>query len=190
LFENSLNEHLRCFEALKGLEGPVTAAGEVITRALVGGNKILVCGNGGSASDAQHFAAEVVGRFTRERRAYPALALSTDTSILTAVANDYGYGSIFSRQVEALGQANDVLVGISTSGNSENVIAAVKKARERGMKTIALTGGSGGQLTEQAHVAVTIPFTVTARIQEAHIFILHYWADAAEAALTGEEDAL
>jgi len=125
MFNNLLNEHIRCFETLKDLGDPVTSAGELITRALLDGHKILVCGNGGSASDAQHFAAEIVGRFTRERRAYPALALTTDTSILTAVANDYGYKNIFSRQVEALGESNDVLIGISTSGNSENVIAGM-----------------------------------------------------------------
>jgi D-sedoheptulose 7-phosphate isomerase len=153
------------------------------------GRKILVCGNGGSASDAQHFAAEIVGRFTRERRAWPAIALTTDSSILTAVANDYGYDHIFSRQVEGLGQPGDLLIGISTSGNSENVIRAIRQAKKIGMETVVLTGNTGGALSGQADTVVTVFSAVTARIQEAHIFILHVWADVAEAALTASEES-
>ena len=183
MFDDALNEHIRCFEALGKLRELIAGAAEIITEALAGGNKILICGNGGSAADAQHFAAEIVGRFTRERAAWPALALTTDTSVVTAVANDYGYESVFSRQVEALGRPGDILIGISTSGNSANVIKALHQARKNSLKTIALTGGNGGELAEQADTAVNVAANVTARIQEAHIFILHYWADAAESAL-------
>ncbi len=187
MFHQTLDQHIACFEALKNLKGPITEAGSLITRALMAGKKILVCGNGGSASDAQHFAAEIVGRFTRERQAWPALALTTDTSIITAVANDYGYAHVFARQVEGLGRPGDVLIGISTSGNSENIIRAMNQAITNGLKTIALTGNQGGSLAGKADAAITIPSKVTARIQEAHIFILHLWADATEAALLAGE---
>lgn len=187
MFHQTLDQHIACFEALKNLKGPITEAGGLITRALMAGKKILVCGNGGSASDAQHFAAEIVGRFTRERQAWPALALTTDTSIITAVANDYGYAHVFARQVEGLGRPGDVLIGISTSGNSENIIRAMNQAITNGLKTIALTGNQGGALAGKADAAITIPSKVTARIQEAHIFILHLWADATEAALLAGE---
>jgi len=188
-FDKTLDEHLDCFKMLDRLRDPINQAADTLISALRAGRKILICGNGGSASDAQHFAAEFVGRFTRERNAWPALALNTDTSLLTAVANDYGYDNVFSRQVEALGRPDDVLIGISTSGNSENVIRAIRRANTLGLQTIALTGGGGGTLAGATDIAVRVPSHVTARIQEAHIFILHFWADTAEAALLTSEDA-
>lgn len=187
VFDKMLKEHMDCFKTLDGLRDPINAAANTILSALMAGKKILICGNGGSASDAQHFAAEIVGRFTRERKAWPAIALTTDTSILTAVANDYGYDTIFARQVEGLGQPDDVLIGVSTSGNSPNVIKAIEQAQKTDMATVALTGNNGGIMSEAADTAVIVPTDITARIQEAHIFILHLWADIAESALEANE---
>ena len=188
LFESTFQEHLQCFQALGSLKRAITAAGDMITRTLASGRKILICGNGGSAADAQHFAAEIVGRFTREREAWPALALSSDTSILTAVGNDYGFQAVFSRQVEALGRPGDLLIGISTSGRSPNVLEAVHQAGINALGIVALTGGDGGALAAKADVAITVPSRVTARIQEAHAFILHLWADTAEASLSAAKE--
>lgn len=143
-------------------------------------NKILICGNGGSAADSQHFAAELIGRFEKDRDSLPAIALTTDTSILTAVGNDYGYDSIFAKQVNGLGKEGDVLIGISTSGNSENVIMAVEAAKEKKMTTIGLLGKDGGKLKDMVDFPVVVPHDVTARIQEVHIFILHFWAAVIE----------
>ena len=145
-------------------------------RFIEGGGKLLICGNGGSASDAQHFAAEIVGRFEKERRAFPAVALSTDTSILTAVGNDYGYDEVFARQVEGLGRPGDILIGISTSGHSDNVVRAVQRAQTMQMPTIGLLGKDGGALKALVERSIVVENDTTARIQEAHIFILHYWA--------------
>lgn len=188
LFDSTFEDHLECFHALGALKKAIVAAGAMITRTLASGRKILICGNGGSAADAQHFAAEIVGRFTRERAAWPALALTTDTSVLTAVANDYGYQNVFARQVEALGEPDDLLIGISTSGRSPNVLEAVNQARHNALGIIALTGGEGGELAAGADVAVAVPSRVTARIQEAHLFILHIWADTAEASLSAPKE--
>ena len=146
---------------------------EIIENALKNGNKLLICGNGGSAADAQHFAAEIVGRFKLERDGLPAIALTTDTSILTAIGNDYGFDKIFERQVEALGKEGDVLVGISTSGNSENVIKAVNKAKVMGIYTIGLLGKDGGKLKDIVDLALIVPSKDTARIQECHLTIYH-----------------
>jgi D-sedoheptulose 7-phosphate isomerase len=143
----------------------------------------MICGNGGSASDAQHFAAEIVGRFEKERRAYPAVALSTDTSILTAVGNDYGYDEVFARQVDGLGRPGDVLLGISTSGGSQNVIRAVKRGKSLGLQTVGLLGKNGGALKGMVDQAIVVESATTARIQETHIFILHYWAWQIESGL-------
>jgi D-sedoheptulose 7-phosphate isomerase len=189
MFTKTLDDLLAFFKRLDQLQEPIILAADKISGALLAGRKILICGNGGSAADAQHFAAEIVGRFTRERSAWPALALTTDTSTLTAVANDYGYENVFSRQVEALGRSDDILIGISTSGNSKNVHRAMQKAGIMGMRTIALTGSMGGILADVADIAVRVPSDVTARIQEAHIFILHFWADTAEAALVDKFSA-
>jgi D-sedoheptulose 7-phosphate isomerase len=160
---------------------------EMAAKALVvcyqNGGKVLLCGNGGSAADAQHLAGELVGRFQRERRAVPAIALSTDTSILTALGNDYGYDYTFARQVEAWAQPGDVLVAISTSGNSSNVLAAVEAARQRGAVTIGLTGKDGGQLAGACDIPITVPSDDTPRIQEAHITIGHILCGLLEATL-------
>lgn len=147
------------------------------------GHKVLLCGNGGSAADAQHLAAELVAKLTRERRALPALALSTNTSLLTSIPNDGSFDQVFARQVEAFGQPGDVLVALSTSGRSANVNAAVLIARERGMHTIALTGKDGGELTTMAELSIIVPSENTQRIQEGHITIGHILCDIVEAAL-------
>jgi D-sedoheptulose 7-phosphate isomerase len=168
----------------------IARAAALMTECLLGDGKILACGNGGSASDAQHFAAEMIGRFERERPELPAISLATDTSILTAIANDYEYAQVFAKQVRALGAAGDVLLAISTSGNSSNVVAAVDAAHERTMRVVALTGKGGGRVgellsTDDVHVCV--PHSVTARIQELHILAIHCLCDAIDANLLGDE---
>ena len=164
----------------------ILRAAEVVAASLERGGKVLVFGNGGSAADAQHFAAELVGRFARDRRAWPAVALSTDTSAVTAIANDYGFDRVFARQVEALGRKGDVALGISTSGRSANVLAAFETARGAGMTTIALTGRDGGSMGALADVHVNVPHQVAARVQEAHITILHVMAELVETGLTAK----
>lgn len=153
--------------------GDIIDAANILIDCLKKGGKVILCGNGGSASDSQHIAAELVGRFKKERAGMAAIALTTNTSILTAVANDYNYDVVFSRQVEALGRKNDVLIGISTSGKAKNVAMAVKAAKKMGIKTIALTGGDGGELAKLVDVPIIVKSAVTARIQEAHITIGH-----------------
>jgi D-sedoheptulose 7-phosphate isomerase len=155
------------------LAGPVTRAAGIIVAALQGGHKVLLCGNGGSAADAQHFAAELVGRFETERRPLPAVALSANTSNLTAIGNDYGFAEIFARQVRALGREGDVLVAISTSGDSPNVLAAVAAAREKKMKIVALAGRDGGKLAPLADAPLVVSGARTCRIQEGHITCIH-----------------
>lgn len=145
--------------------------------------KVILFGNGGSASDSQHIAAEFVGRFKKERTALAAIALTTNSSILTSLANDYGYEIVFAKQIEALGQKNDLAIGISTSGKAKNVIFALKQAKKIGMKTVALTGGDGGELTKLADICLIVPSCVTARIQEAHITIGHIVCELVEHAL-------
>jgi D-sedoheptulose 7-phosphate isomerase len=147
--------------------------GTLIREAIKNGSKVLVFGNGGSAADAQHFTAEIVGRFKRERKGFPAIALTTDTSAITAIGNDYGFRAIFMRQVEALGTKGDISIGISTSGRSENVAAALEKSRELGLKTVALTGGDGGEIIKFADISVIFPASDTPRIQEYHTVVLH-----------------
>jgi len=161
--------------------GAIFEAALLIMGCLRNGGKVLFFGNGGSAADAQHLAAELVGRFVRERAGLPAIALTTDSSILTAVGNDYGFEQVFARQIQALGQSGDVAVAISTSGNSANVLEGVKEARKRNLKTIGLTGKDGGTLAQQADVAITIPSTSTARIQECHIAIGHLFCELVDA---------
>jgi D-sedoheptulose 7-phosphate isomerase len=158
-------------------------AADLITTCLRAGGKLLFFGNGGSAADAQHLAAEFVGRFVRERAGLPAIALTTDSSILTAVGNDYGFEQIFARQVQALGRPNDVAIAISTSGNSPNIIEGVKAARKGYLKTIGLSGKDGGLLATEADVVITIASTSTARIQECHITIGHLFCELTEEAL-------
>ena len=157
-----------------------------ITKALEAGNKLLIMGNGGSAADAQHFAAEFVGRFLRERRALPAIALTTDTSLLTAVGNDFGFDQIFKRQIEALTQPGDVVIGISTSGNSANVALAMESAQQIGCETIGLLGRDGGAIAPLSKIQLTIPVQETPHIQEAHITIIHLICDLVEQAICSE----
>lgn len=178
--------HRAAMDALaERLLGPLEDAASRLATALAAGNKVLAMGNGGSAADAQHFVAELVGRYVRERRALAAIALTTDSSILTAVGNDYGYDAVFQRQVEALARAGDVVVGISTSGQSTNVAAALRAARDRGCVTIALAGRTGGAVAQLADVALVVPVQETARIQEAHITIIHVLCELVEEALAG-----
>jgi Phosphoheptose isomerase len=169
-FIAELDEHQKMIGRLANVAQVIEAAGELLVKTLSLGGKLLLCGNGGSAADCQHIAAELVVRYAKERKALAAIALTTDTSILTAHANDIGFDSVFSRQVEALGKAGDCLIAVSTSGESQNVIAAVIAAQKYGLSSIALTGRSGGELSQQAQVSVIVPSDVTARIQEAHIF--------------------
>jgi D-sedoheptulose 7-phosphate isomerase len=175
-------------QAASLLMQPIADAIELMFTALSNGNKILACGNGGSAADCQHFAAELVGRFERERLPLPALALTTDTSIITAVGNDYSFNEIFAKQVQAFGQSGDVLLALSTSGNSNNVIAAIDVALEREMRIVALTGKGGGaigkKLTE-ADVHICVPHDRTARIQEVHLLTIHCLCDGIDVALFG-----
>jgi D-sedoheptulose 7-phosphate isomerase len=187
LLIRSLEEHLETLQALlESRIAHIAAAGRLICEALRAGNKILLCGNGGSAADAQHIAAELVGRYEQERRAFPAVALTTDTSALTALSNDYGYEEVFARQVEALATAGDVLIAISTSGKSPNVVRAAEKARVIRCKTIALTGCSGEPLASRCDLAVVIPSERTSRVQEAHITIGHLWCEMVDAMLANE----
>jgi len=151
----------------------VIQAINVITEAFKKGRKLILFGNGGSAADSQHIAAEFIGRFQKERKSLPAIALTTDTSILTSLANDYGFETIFKRQIEGLGKEGDVAIGISTSGNSVNVIEAVKIAKKKGLKTISLTGNKGGKLADLTDINIDVPSSVTARVQEAHICVCH-----------------
>ncbi len=156
----------------KGVASVVHVA-NIIQEALVAGGKIFLCGNGGSAADSQHIAAEFVGRFQKDRKAIPAIALTTDTSALTALANDYGYHTVFVRQVEALGKKGDVLWSFSTSGKSKNVIEAIKKAKEKGLKTVSFTGCGGGEIASLTDCGIVVPSENTARIQEVHICLAH-----------------
>jgi D-sedoheptulose 7-phosphate isomerase len=173
LYRRNLDEHRALFSRLDALDAPVRAAGELLVRALAGGGKAMFCGNGGSAADSQHLAAEFTGRFVRDRRPLAALALSTDSSALTCIGNDYGFDQVFVRQVQALGRPGDCLVGISTSGRSGNVLRAFEAARAGGIATLGLLGRDGGPLAALSDVAVIVPDETTARIQEAHIMIGH-----------------
>jgi D-sedoheptulose 7-phosphate isomerase len=165
--------HMAMFEALKTTFPLISEVGIAMRDCIQRGGKILLCGNGGSAADSQHIAAEIVGRFKKERKGLPSIALTTDTSILTSVGNDYGYDYIFARQVEALCRAEDMLIGLTTSGNSANVVRAIEAANQIGATTVGLTGGSGGKLNDLCRYNIVVPSNVTARIQEAHIFIGH-----------------
>ena len=176
-----LENHFKVVQDMKKIMPEVASAGLRVRTALEKGRKILICGNGGSAADSQHMAAEFVGRFVKERQSLPALALTVDTSLLTAVGNDYGFDCVFSRQVEGLGQEGDVLIAISTSGNSANVVRAVKTAKEKGIYVLALTGENGGILAKESDLCLAVPSQVTARIQEMHIMIIHMICEVAEA---------
>jgi D-sedoheptulose 7-phosphate isomerase len=181
LARTRVQESIATFEAID-LDAVVRAA-EAVVEAYRGGNKFILCGNGGSAADAQHIAAEFVGRFLKERRPLPALALNTNSSAVTAIGNDYGYADSFARQVRAQGVRGDVLMGLSTSGNSENVLQAVAAAQEIGMATIGFTGGSGGKLAEAVDHPVVIPSGSTPRIQEGHLVSAHVLCEIVESTL-------
>lgn len=186
-FSESAHLKLQCMDALAA---PIAAAAQRMVQCLNQDGKILACGNGGSAADSQHFAAELLNRFERERPGLAALALTTDTSTLTSIANDYDYEQVFSKQVHALGQARDVLLAISTSGNSRNVLAAMHAAHECGMTVVALTGRNGGRMAEMlgpSDVSICVPATSTARIQEVHLLTLHCLCDAIDCLLLGVE---
>lgn len=168
----------------------IVAAGQVMSDALLDDGKILSCGNGGSAADSQHFSSELLNRFEMERPGLPAIALTTDSSTLTSISNDYAYAEIFSKQVRALGKPQDVLLGISTSGNSENVIRALAAAHERGMRVVALTGRDGGRtpdLLAEGDVEIRVPASRTARIQEVHLLIIHCLCDLIDTSLLGTD---
>ncbi len=169
----NIQDQIALLQRLPALEPYVDAAAAAISAALAAGGKVMLCGNGGSAADAQHLAAELIGRFVGERRALAALALSTDTSALTCIGNDYSFEHVFSRQVQGIGRAGDVLVCISTSGNSWNVVKAESTARSMGISTVGLLGNDGGVLVGHCDVSIVVPSAVTARIQEAHILIGH-----------------
>ena len=182
--KKQLQDHRALIDLLEREMAPLIAEmSSMISAALTNGNKLLVMGNGGSAADSQHFVAEIVGRFKMERKALPAVALSTDTSILTAIGNDYGFESIFSRQVEALAAHGDIVVGLSTSGNSPNVLKALNAARQRGCRTIGLLGKDGGSIKAVCDLALVMPSTDTPRIQEGHITVIHIVCDLVEKAL-------
>ena len=172
-FSKELSDHIQTLAKMETLKDQINEACKLVSSTLKNGNKILICGNGGSAADSQHFAAELVGRYKTERSPLPAIALSTDTSALTAIGNDYGFDFVFERGVRALGQKGDLLVGISTSGNSKNVINAASTAASLGLKSIALLGKDGGVLKELVNHAIIVPSSDTARIQEMHILIIH-----------------
>jgi D-sedoheptulose 7-phosphate isomerase len=173
LYLQNLAEHRALFDRLDGLDDVVGAAASAIAGALQAGGKVMFCGNGGSAADSQHLAAEFTGRFIKDRAPIAAIALSTDTSALTCIGNDYSFEHVFLRQVQALGRPGDCLVGISTSGNSGNVVLAVEAARNNGITTVGLLGRDGGQMAGLVDHAIIVPHRETARIQEAHIMIGH-----------------
>ncbi len=183
-FSQQLAQHIEVMQTLAAMESQIQSVADAWIAALRKGGKVLLMGNGGSAADAQHIAAELVGRYLTERRGLPGIALTTDTSILTAVGNDYGYNSVFSRQVEALAQPDDVIVGYSTSGNSANVIAAFEVAKSIGCYCVALTGASGGKMKDVVDNCLRVPSDFTPRIQEAHAFIGHMLCDYVDQALT------
>lgn len=179
------------YQAAQVLSQPIAAAVQAMMTCVTSGGKVLACGNGGSAADAQHFAAEFVGRYERERPELAAIALTTDSSIITAIANDYSFDVIFSRQVRALGQPSDVLLAISTSGNSANVLAAIEAAHEREMVVVGLSGRGGGKMLHalrDTDVHICVPHERTARIQEVHILALHCICDAVDAQLLGNQE--
>ena len=185
----SESAHLK-LQSMDALAGPIAAAAERMVRCRRLDGKIMACGNGGSAADSQHFAAELLNRFEMERPGLAALALTTDTSTLTSIANDYDYDQVFSKQVRALGQKNDLLLAISTSGNSKNVLAAVLAAHECGMGVVALTGRNGGKMPEvlqASDIHICVPAQSTARVQEVHLLTLHCLCDAIDCLLMGVE---
>ena len=181
--QHNIEEQIDLLYKIKDLDSVITDAIKHCAETISSGGKILLCGNGGSASDCQHIAAELTGRFLKERRPLPAIALTTDTSALTAIANDYGYAQVFSRQLEALANPCDTLIAISTSGNSENVIGAVNLAKSKALRVIGLLGRDGGRLKELCDISIVVPSDSTPRIQEAHILIGHTICEGIEKGL-------
>ena len=182
-FKKRIQEHQEIINKLINDSVQIEASekiADICRKAIKNGNKILICGNGGSAADSQHIAAEFVGLFVKERRGFPAIAVTTDTSILTAIGNDYGYDEVFRRQVEALGNKGDVLIGISTSGNSCNIVKAFAQATKQGLITVAFTGAEKSRMSEFADVTLRIPTSVTARVQECHIMVGHMICEAVD----------
>ncbi len=178
-------------DAVEMLAAPIAEAAEAMVSCLLGNGKILACGNGGSAADAQHFAAELVGRFEMERQGLAAIALSTDSSVMTAISNDYGYPLIFDKQVRALGQPGDVLLAVSTSGNSANIIEAINAAHDNDLRVVALTGKGGGQIAEllrDSDIHICVPAERTARIQEVHLLTIHCLCDGIDCLLLGVDE--
>ena len=196
MFKQRIHQHFIAsadlkYQAAEALSAPISRAIEAMWTAVTNGGKVLACGNGGSAADAQHFAAEFVGRYERERPELAALALTTDTSIITAIANDYSFNDIYAKQVRALGQAGDVLLAITTSGNSANILAAIHAAHSRDMTVVALTGKGGGKMNDvlgETDIHICVPHDRTARIQEVHILALHCLCDGVDAMLLGETE--
>lgn len=177
--------------AADSLPSVIAESAQAMVTTLLGHGKILACGNGGSAADAQHFAAELINRYERERPNLPAIALTTDTSTITSIANDYQYAEIFSRQIRALGNSGDTLLAISTSGNSANVIEAIKAAHEKNIKVIACTGGSGGDISQMlstSDIEIRVPASKTARIQETHLLVIHCLCDLIDHQLFGQQE--
>lgn len=186
-FNASIETKIRSLELLTE---PVIQAADAMVRCLLADGKILSCGNGGSAGDSQHFSSEMLNRFERERPPLPAIALTTDTSTLTSIANDYSYVEVFSKQIRALGRSGDILLAISTSGNSPNVIEAIKVAQQRGLQVVALTGKNGGAMREllrDTDIEICVPSDVTARIQEVHLLVIHCLCDLIDTQLFGGE---
>jgi len=194
-FQNRVKQHFAASidtktRAAQSLIEPITSAAATMVQCLLADGKILSCGNGGSAGDAQHFSSEMLNRFERERPALPAIALSTDTSTLTSIANDYSYNEIFSKQLRALGREGDILLAISTSGNSQNVLEAIRVAHQRNIKVVALTGRNGGKMREllqDSDIEICVPSEVTARIQEVHLLVIHCLCDLIDTHLFGGE---
>jgi len=172
LLEN-IEEHIHCIKSIANLSSTIDEIGNLILTTLLSENKIMICGNGGSAADAQHFSSELLGRFVTDRQPLAALALTTDSSALTCIGNDYAFKEVFARQVIGLGKAGDILFLISTSGNSENLVQAAKAAHKLGIRVVSLLGNNGGQLLSHSDVSAVVASKVTARIQEAHILIIH-----------------
>lgn len=186
LLVRNMAEHSLTIESLHLLDVQVEKAAQRIAKSLLSGGKLMLCGNGGSASDAQHFAAEMMGRFQSDRHPYAAIALATDTSVLTCIANDYAYDQVFARQIQGLGRSGDVLIALSTSGNSENVVQAALQARAMGVCVLGLMGGDGGLLNDICDLALVVSSANTARIQEAHILLIHTLCELIEQHLEAE----
>ena len=184
MIDETLEEHIRVIQRLNSEHlVPIQQLGEKAVETLRTGHTIFFCGNGGSAAQCQHLAAEIIGRFVKERSGYRAIALTADTSALTAISNDYGYEQVFDRQIEALGRSGDLLIGLSTSGHSANVLHAMRKAREMGLFTVGLTGCDGGRLKDIVDLCITVPSDTTAHIQEAHLVIGHIMCSFIDASL-------